>query len=46
LARYVGLGASVFILDIPPSREDLEHTGIAIRRAQTTTQNTHAHASR
>jgi alkanesulfonate monooxygenase len=46
LARYVGLGASVLILDIPPSREELQHTGIAIRRAQSTTQSTHAHASR
>lgn len=45
LARYVGLGASVFILDIPPSREDLAHTGLAIRRAQTIAKSTHAHAS-
>jgi len=45
LARYVGLGASVFILDIPPSKEDLAHTGLAIRRAQTIAHTTHAHAS-
>jgi alkanesulfonate monooxygenase len=46
LARYVGLGASVFILDIPPSREELVHTGVAIRRAKTSNTSTHAHASR
>jgi alkanesulfonate monooxygenase len=46
LARYVGHGASVFILDIPPSREELVHTGIAISRATTLVQGTHAHASR
>jgi alkanesulfonate monooxygenase len=45
LARYVEHGASVFILDVPPSREELVHTGISIRRAQTIARNTHAHAS-
>jgi alkanesulfonate monooxygenase len=46
LASCAGLGASVFILDIPPSREELLHTGIAIRRAQTIARSSHAHASR
>ena len=32
-ARYMRLGYSNFILDIPPSREDLEHTGEVFRRA-------------
>lgn len=33
LARYIALGFTVFILDIPPSHEDLIHTGIAFRLA-------------
>jgi len=33
LARYVGLGYRTFLLDVPPSREDLEHTTRAFARA-------------
>jgi alkanesulfonate monooxygenase len=33
LAHYVGLGCSTFILDIPPSEEELEHTGVVFREA-------------
>ena len=33
LARYVAAGFKTFILDIPPSREELEHTGTAFRYA-------------
>ena len=35
IAQYVGLGCSTFILDIPPSEEELEHTGVVFREALT-----------
>ncbi len=28
LGRYVGLGFHTFVLDIPPSEEELYHTGV------------------
>ena len=34
LARYVGLGHRTFILDIPPSSEELEHTRVAFAAAR------------
>jgi alkanesulfonate monooxygenase len=34
ISRYVALGFRTFILDIPPSSEELEHTGIAFSRAR------------
>jgi alkanesulfonate monooxygenase len=34
LARYVAAGVSTFVLDIPPDGEELEHTGLALERAQ------------
>jgi alkanesulfonate monooxygenase len=34
LARYVGAGFATFILDIPPDREELEHTGTAFEHAR------------
>jgi alkanesulfonate monooxygenase len=34
LARYMGAGFETFILDIPPDREELEHTGVAFDRAR------------
>jgi alkanesulfonate monooxygenase len=33
IAHYVGLGCSTFILDIPPSEKELEHTGVVFREA-------------
>jgi alkanesulfonate monooxygenase len=33
LGRYVEAGFETFILDIPPSREEIEHTGVAFERA-------------
>ena len=33
LADYIQLGYTTFILDIPPSEEELEHTAIAFERA-------------
>jgi alkanesulfonate monooxygenase len=33
LSRYLQLGFATFILDIPPSEEELEHTAIAFERA-------------
>jgi alkanesulfonate monooxygenase len=33
LTRYVGLGFATFILDIPASREELEHTAVTFERA-------------
>jgi alkanesulfonate monooxygenase len=33
LARYMELGFKTFILDIPASREELEHTAVAFERA-------------
>lgn len=35
LARYIGAGFATFILDIPPDREELEHTGAAFKQART-----------
>jgi alkanesulfonate monooxygenase len=35
LARYMGVGYRSFILDIPPTEEELHHTNQAFRRAQT-----------
>ena len=34
LARYAGAGFATFILDIPPDREELEHTGAAFEQAR------------
>ena len=34
LARYIQLGFSTFILDIPPSEEEIEHTALVFDRAQ------------
>ena len=33
LGRYIEAGFHTFILDIPPSREEIEHTGVAFERA-------------
>jgi alkanesulfonate monooxygenase len=33
LARYIGLGSKAFVLDIPPSKEELDHIGIVFREA-------------
>jgi len=33
LTRYIQLGFATFILDIPPTEEELEHTAIAFERA-------------
>jgi alkanesulfonate monooxygenase len=33
LASYMRLGFATFILDIPPSREEIEHTGVVFREA-------------
>jgi alkanesulfonate monooxygenase len=35
LGRYVAAGFNTFILDIPPDREELEHTGVVFERART-----------
>jgi len=34
LRRYMDLGFSTFILDIPGSEEELHHIGVAFRAAQ------------
>lgn len=34
LARYVQLGSTTFILDIPASRDELEHIGVVFERAR------------
>ena len=34
VARYIGQGYRTFILDIPPSDEELEHTAVVFDRAQ------------
>lgn len=34
IGRYVALGFSTFIVDIPPSEEELFHTGIVFKQAQ------------
>lgn len=36
LERYVALGFRTFILDIPPSEEELHHTGVVFDRARAT----------
>jgi alkanesulfonate monooxygenase len=33
LARYIALGFRAFVLDIPPSKEELDHIGIVFREA-------------
>jgi alkanesulfonate monooxygenase len=33
VARYIALGFSTFILDIPPNEEELYHTGVVFKRA-------------
>jgi alkanesulfonate monooxygenase len=33
LSGYIGLGFKTYILDIPPTREELDHIGIAFREA-------------
>jgi alkanesulfonate monooxygenase len=38
LARYIGLGFRIFVLDIPPSKEELDHIGIVFREALGTPQ--------
>jgi alkanesulfonate monooxygenase len=35
VARYISLGFTTFILDIPPSKEEIEHTAVVFDRAQT-----------
>jgi len=35
LAKYIELGFTTFILDIPPSEEEVEHTAIVFDRART-----------
>jgi alkanesulfonate monooxygenase len=35
LARYARAGYRTFILDVPPSQEELEHVGIAFAKAET-----------
>jgi alkanesulfonate monooxygenase len=35
VARYIELGFTTFILDIPPSEEEIEHTAVVFDRAQT-----------
>jgi alkanesulfonate monooxygenase len=35
VARYISLGFTTFILDIPPSAEEIEHTAVVFDRAQT-----------
>jgi alkanesulfonate monooxygenase len=37
LARYIGLGFRTYILDIPPSEEELHHTAVVFDRAQEAT---------
>jgi alkanesulfonate monooxygenase len=37
LAGYIDLGFKTFILDIPPTREELDHIGIAFRQAMNQT---------
>ncbi len=38
IARYVALGFSTFIVDIPPSEEELFHTGVVFRNVAQTFQ--------
>jgi alkanesulfonate monooxygenase len=35
VARYIQLGFKTFILDIPPSEDEIEHTAVVFDRAQT-----------
>jgi alkanesulfonate monooxygenase len=35
VARYIELGFKTFILDIPPSEEEIQHTAVVFDRAQT-----------
>jgi alkanesulfonate monooxygenase len=35
VARYISLGFTTFILDIPPSEEEIEHTAVVFDRANT-----------
>jgi alkanesulfonate monooxygenase len=35
LSRYMSVGYQSFILDIPPTQEELQHTNQAFRRAVT-----------
>jgi alkanesulfonate monooxygenase len=37
IARYIGLGFKTFILDIPPSEEELDHTAVVFREAMSST---------
>ena len=34
ISRYIKVGFETFILDIPPSREELEHTGLVFEKAK------------
>lgn len=34
VAKYIDLGATAFVLDIPPSREELEHIAVVFSQAQ------------
>ena len=34
LADYIGFGFRTFILDIPPSREEIEHTAVVFSKAK------------
>jgi alkanesulfonate monooxygenase len=40
IARYVALGSTTFILDIPASREELEHIGIVFDQSRRAVQGT------
>jgi alkanesulfonate monooxygenase len=33
LAKYIGVGYETFVLDIPPSEEELRHTSVVFERA-------------
>jgi alkanesulfonate monooxygenase len=45
LARYISLGFETFILDIPPSEEELRHTGLVFEAAAGATSRGPARAS-
>jgi alkanesulfonate monooxygenase len=38
IARYLGVGFTTFILDIPPSEEELRHTAVVFERARRRTK--------
>src|SRR5919108_3581509 len=38
VARYLGVGFTTFILDIPPSEEELRHTAVVFERARKRTE--------